>query len=109
VDLVADLLPALHWPVQLKPFGEPHGAVEYHPRHDLGVGVVASRAAAFPDPVVRFAPDRLDMLDDCPPARPVPLLDRAHLRRAEEPDRHDFPVDVELELIGGGVADTHRL
>src|SRR5215216_1391371 len=108
VDLVAGLLPALQRRFQTELLAESNGAVEHDPRHDLGVGVVAPRPAAFPDSVVRLAPDRLDMLDYRPPARPEPLLDRARERRTEEPDCDDFPVDVELELFGSGVADADR-
>ena len=108
VDLVPSVLPALDGTFEREPLREPHGAVEHHPGHDLGVGVVAPWPAAFPDPVVGLAPDRLDMLDYRPPAGPEPLLDRAGELRAERPDCDYFAVDVELELFGGGVADPHR-
>src|SRR5204862_4746139 len=103
VDLVADLLPAVG---RLQPVavGDAHGTVEHDPRHNLGVGVVPLRTTRLPDPVVGLAPDRLDVLDDGPPARPQPRLDPAQHLGADEHDRGDLAIDVELELLGRGVA-----
>src|SRR5205085_3452979 len=109
VDLVADLLPAVEGRLQAVLLGESHRAVEHDPGHDLGVRVVASGSARLPDPVVGLAPDRLDVLDDTSPPGPQRLLDPAEHLGAEEQDRGDLAVDVELELLGGGVADPYRL
>src|ERR671911_2470513 len=64
-----------------------------------------ARPAYLPDPIVGLGPDALDVLDRRQPTLPVPSLQtelHAHLYR----DR-DFTVDVQLELLGGGVPDPH--
>jgi hypothetical protein len=108
VDLVAGLLPALQRGVQLERLDESHGTVEHYPGHHLRVCEVLSRSARFPDPIVRVAPDRLDVLDDPLPARPQPVLQSAQRLRADVRDAHDLAVDVELELLRGSVTDADR-
>src|SRR3954468_4358927 len=70
---------------------------------------MAPVSARLPDPVVRLAPDRLDVVDDLRPARPQPLLDLAAQLGAEKHDRRHLAVYVEFELLRGGVDDTDRL
>src|SRR5204863_3468972 len=108
VNLLADQLPSIHGSFQLELLGDSNGSLEDHPGHHLGVGVVATRSAALPDAVVRFPPDAFEMLDDRAPAGPEPLFDPAGEVGAEEPDADHLAVDVELELLGGGVADPNR-
>ena len=66
-----------------------------------------SLAPGLPDPIVGLAPNRLDVLDDLPPARPEAVLDPAQRLGAEERDADDLAVHIELELFGGRVADPH--
>jgi hypothetical protein len=67
---------------------------------------VALRSARLPDPVVGLAPDRLDVFDEHPPARPQPLLDPAARLGPDEHHPDDLAVDVELELLGSRVPDA---
>ena len=88
---------------------EPDGPIDGDPRHDLRRHEVATPAAHFPDALIREHPTRGDDVDD--PAQQVPerigdLATRAVIqpRRVEQ-----VPVGIELELLGGRVADAHRL
>ena len=109
VDLVADPPPPVDRPLATERPRRPDRPVEGHPRHHLRVGEVPARAARPPR---------------CPrraPARP-PRGTRAGSRRARQAwsdasspcvravveGVDDLAVDVELELLGGGVADPHR-
>jgi hypothetical protein len=70
---------------------------------------MAPRPAHLPDALVGLTPDALDVVDDRHPPVPHTCLqflagfDR-HVR-----DHRELAVDVELELIGGCVADSDRL
>ena len=105
MDLVADLRPAVQRRLQPEPLGDSYGAVEDDPRHHLRVRVVPLRPAGLPDPVVGTAPDRLDVLHDRAPARPQAPLDLAEALGADVHDGGDLSVDVQLELLGGGIPD----
>jgi hypothetical protein len=103
------LLPPLQGRFEVELLGESDRAVEHDPGHHLGVGEVAAWPPRFPDPVVRLTPDRLDVIDHRPPARPQPLLDLAGDGRAEESHTHHLAVDIELKLLGCRVPDPDRL
>src|SRR5208283_1928326 len=97
-------LPALQGSLEVELLDQSHGAVEHDPGHDLRMGEVPSRPAGLPDAIVRLTPDRLDVFDERPPARPVALLDPSEKLGAEEGRSEHLAVDVELELLGGRVA-----
>src|SRR4029450_7043532 len=98
VDLVAGLLPAVQRRFQTELLADSNRTVEHDPGHDLGVREVATRSAGLPDAVVGLTPDRLDVVDDRPPTQPASHLDPADDRRAEETDREDLAVNVELGI-----------
>src|SRR6185437_16624348 len=55
------------------------------------------------------APDRLDVFDDPPPARPERLVEPAEKLGANVEDRGDLPEDVELKLLGRRIAHADGL
>ena len=86
-----------------------HRAVEGHPGHHLRVHEVPARAADLPDALVGLA--------STPPRRSpssARCMCQAYWSRLEpglarlQERVHQLAVDVELELLRGGVADPHR-
>jgi hypothetical protein len=69
---------------------------------------VPPRPARLPDAVVGLLPHALDVLDQRPPARPQPSVDRAEALGGQEGDAGHLAVDVQLELLARRVADPHR-
>src|SRR5688572_18501095 len=83
-------------------------AIESDPAHDLGMCVVTTAAAAFPDPVIGCAPPRADRSAQ---------FDEVALRRAierpstREPDERGFDklaICVQLKLLRSEVACPNR-
>ena len=105
VDLVGDQAPLVGEALVAAPGGEPGGAVERDPAHDLAADVVVGLAAHLPDALVGPPPDlgraaRL-VLDHRPePRRVVAVLLLMQVDRVE-----DGAVDVVLALVEGAVAD----
>src|SRR5690554_8234603 len=62
MDLVPDLAPALQRRMQSVFLRVADGAVEGHPGVDLGMDVVATLAAQFPDALIGLVPAGLDFL-----------------------------------------------
>src|SRR5690606_4382295 len=62
MDLVPDLTPALQRRMQSVFLRVADGAVEGHPSVDLGMDVVATLAAQFPDALIGLVPAGLDFL-----------------------------------------------
>ncbi len=89
-----------------------HGAdraVDRHPGHHFRMHEVAALAANFPDAVVRLDPDFFEMADQR--ALQIPAASsfgKAFAARLVKGIEH-FAIDVELKLLGGGVADAHGL
>ena len=84
-------------------------AVERDPGHHLRVGEVPARAAHLPDALVGLvpAPSTSSSSSTCWSAQPrIVRRDAVRARLVQRVD--DLAVDVELELLGGGVADAHR-
>src|SRR6185503_6880181 len=107
LDLVPKLPPAVDRSLTLVLFDAPHGPVERDPGHRLRVNEVTTRAAHLPDPLVGLPPSVLEPLEEL-------LVERPCVGRCADPRLpcvvegvRDLPVDVELELAGGGVADPH--
>src|SRR6185437_15189105 len=88
---------------------EAHRAIDRDPGHDLRVGEVATAAADLPDAVIRALPYLVDMVQQSH-CRHQRLVAAGHAHLAPDIDGvHDLAEDIELELAGGGIADTHRL
>ena len=67
------------------------------------------RGPRLPDPIVWLTPDGLDVVDHGAPPRPEWLAESsAHHLGSHVGSNGDLAVHVKLELLRGGVADTHR-
>ncbi len=84
-------------------------AVQHHPGHHLGIGEVLRPRAHLPDALVRLVPDLRDMADHRLLQRPALAVGAAGRLAALVEDIHQLAIDVELELLVGGVADAHGL
>jgi hypothetical protein len=107
VDLGAQPLPARDRGVGTEALGGLDGAVEGDPGHHLGVGELAPRAAHLPDALVGLAPGGLEVVHQGDLAAPDAAVDVTLKPRGRVSKVHHLSVDVELELVGGGVADAH--
>ena len=82
--------------------------IERDPAERLRVGVVEAAGAPLPDALVRLAPAPAHRV-----AKPVEHASGIAVETPASPRKlrrgvEDFPVDVELELAVGVVADAHR-
>ena len=109
VDLGADLAPAVGRAAAAEPLDRLHAPVEGDPGHHLGVREVPSRAADLPDAVVRLLPCVFQVAEHTTLERPRLLRHLELVDASLVEDVHDLAVDVELELLDGGVADADRL
>src|SRR6185312_12732867 len=98
--------PLLERAVHTELLGRSDGAVEGHPRHDLGIGELLAPAAYFPDSLVGIGPDRLEMVEQraLDPPSPLVLAQAAESRLIERV--HELAVDIELQLGVRRVADA---
>ena len=87
---------------------QPQRPVERDPAHGLGLRVVAWRSADLPDAGVRVSPPLAHEVGDereIPPDVGAEAVARAGV---DERGVQQLAVGVELELIGGAVADAYR-
>ena len=108
VDRVAGAAPA--WAVggESALVGDPEGAFDRDPAHQPGVGEVLAAAAGLPDALVGLVPVLADPVDDPGEVLPGVVVDRGAVLVVEVDGVDQLAVDVELELVGGAVADPHR-
>ncbi len=108
VHAVPNLSPTLQRSLQVETLRITHCAIKGDPRHDLRMGEMAAPTPYFPDSIVRLLPNPLQVLDQLLLLRPgrADRSEHVHARLVDGVD--ELPVDIELELIGGGVADAHR-
>src|SRR5690242_6083667 len=66
-------------------------------------------AAHLPDAVIGFAPDGLEMIEQCTLKFPGggEILQASSTRLMQRV--HHLAVDIELKLVRSGIADAHRL
>ena len=83
------------------------GAVERDPCHHLGVGEVPVRPAHLPDAGVFAAPAVLEPLEQLARQRPDVVVGRRTVASGLVERVDHLAVDVELQLLRGGVADAH--
>src|SRR5660398_223786 len=103
VNLPAQALPPLHRTVHPRALGRLDCPVEGHPSHDLRVSEMAPTPAHFPNTLIRFTPVPLQKVQQLLLDTPAPRI-RFHPGTAGLLHGiHDLPVNVELELIRGGV------
>ena len=108
VDPRAQLAPAVGGPVlHREALDGADRAVERDPGHDLGVDEVAALAADLPDPLVRLVPRALEEVEERELQPPGRLLGGQPALAPLEHRVHQLAEHVELELVGGGVADPH--
>ena len=107
-DLLGDLLPALDGSLAKAFPGQGQSPVECGPAHHLAVHEVLRLAADLPDPTVGFDPalgGEVHQLDDEAPE----VVVRGMAAEMPAPAQVDQgAVGVELELLGGRVADPDR-
>ena len=88
---------------------DPDRAVERDPAHQPGVGEALAAAAGLPDALVGRLPVLADPVDHVGDADPLLVVHEPaagalhHVGGVEQ-----LAVDVELELAGGAVSDSHR-
>ena len=107
-DLVPDRAPAFDRSLAAELLDVAHGAVERDPRHHLRVREVTLGPAYLPDARVRSSPARLEPLDQLELQRPDLVVRNAAADAGLVERVPELSVDVELELLRGGVADAHR-
>src|SRR5919197_64707 len=109
VDLRAHAAPAVDRAGAAEALDGLHAAVERDPGHHLRVREVAARPAHLPDSFVGLLPRVLEVAEEEPPERPPLLGGLQVVDPSLMKGVHDLAVDVELELLHGGVPDPHRL
>ena len=88
----------------------PDGAVERHPGLQPAVDEVLAAAAGLPDALVWLVPVLAQPVDEAGDASSQFWWRDLHAVVVGEGHRvHRLAVDVELQLVGGAVADPHRL
>src|ERR687888_386282 len=108
VDLVPKLAPPLDGPLEPVFLDGSHGSVECDPAHDLRMRELPTWPADLPQPLIRLAPRRLEVLEQLALQRPCRRLDWQSVCAALEQRVEHLAVDVELQLLARLVADTHR-
>ena len=63
VNFLPQRLPARDRALESELLGQLDGAVESHPRHDLGIGEVLAATPNLPNPVIRLAPDLCEVIE----------------------------------------------
>src|SRR5438034_9422924 len=92
---------------QLAAIGETHRSIEGDPAHHLRVGEVKRAVPYFPDARIRLPPDVADMVGDSP-ERGAGITVEPVVALAVQPRRlQQVAVDIELQLLESGVADSH--
>src|SRR5690242_291034 len=107
VDALAGLAPALHRAFLAEHLDALDRAVNRDPGHDLRVGELATAAAYLPQSLVGLAPYFFEMLRQRPLHVPRRVIACEAALAALMQRVHDFAVNVELQLDGSGVADSH--
>src|SRR5579864_1485983 len=98
----------LAWSVEPELLDRFDAAVEGDPAHDFREGEVARWAANLPDALVRALPDLFQVFEQLLlqfPGEGV-AFEPIALRGIER--IHQLAIDIELQLLKGGVADAHR-
>ena len=85
------------------------GAIESHPGHDLGVGELPTSASNLPYPFVGLLPDRFEVFQKFELDHPVPAVLHEAMHAALIQGVDHFAIDIELQLVGGSIADSDRL
>src|SRR5262249_7186672 len=89
-------------------FGEPDRAVEGDPALHPAVGEVLATAAGFPDALIGLVPVVAQPVDHVRGSSPA-LIGGLQATGVDLGDRvQRLAVDVELELVGGPIPDSHR-
>ena len=86
--------------------GQANAAVESHPALELRVGEVAAVATHLPDALVGLLPVGGDPLEHAANFHPEIVRERHAVLVVQVDSIHQFAVDVELKVAGGGVADA---
>ena len=87
--------------------GQAQAAVESDPAHELRVDEVLPLAAYLPDAFVLLIPVVAHPVDEVVQVRPEVVRDGCVVLVAEVDGVHELAVDIELQLVGGSVADAY--
>jgi hypothetical protein len=89
--------------------GQPDHAVKGHPAHEPAIGEVLPTAAGLPDALVGLVPMLAHPVGELGELDPAGMADPESMP-VGQPDRvQQLTVDVQLELVGGPVANPDRL
>jgi hypothetical protein len=88
-------------------FDQLHCAIERDPRHHFRMSELLPPATHFPDSFVGFFPFRLEEIHECGLHPPVCFIcfDPGQVRAIG--GIHHLSINIELELLRGGVADAN--
>src|SRR5260370_32496264 len=85
-----------------------NGPIECHPGHHLGMSEMPHWAPDFPDAVIGLAPDLFEAFQQIDlkieMSQPVILLEAAGVVQ----NVAEFPKNVQLQLLDGGIAHAYR-
>ena len=107
MDGVAQLLPLLDGILRAEALCDEDGAVESDPRHHFRIGELLRASTGFPDSFVGELPDGFEMVEKQDQDAEVFFGMASHAAEGVIEGVEQFAVDVELNLIGSGVADAH--
>src|SRR5215217_7620257 len=88
--------------------GQADHAVKGDPAHEPAVGEVLAAAAGLPDPLVGLVPVLTDPVGEPAELCPAGMTDPDPVLVGQPHRVQQLAVDVELELVGGAVADPDR-
>src|SRR5690606_20506966 len=103
-----DLTPALQGRMQSVFLRRADGAVDGHSGVDLGMDVVATLAAPFPDPPIGLVPAGLDFLHQPTLVVPAALVQTHAAAPGDMQQIHQLAIDIQLVLTAGGIAGAYR-
>src|SRR5262249_26604057 len=108
VDRVPHFIPACQRRGERALGGEPDGTVEGHPAHHPRVEKLPPSAADLPDALVRSAPVGAEPVHEPYDVGPAVIPDGRTVVVVQVDGVPQLPVDIELEVVEGGVPDTDR-
>ena len=107
-DRVADRSEIIELRFAFCAFTDSYSFIQSEPTHNLRVCIVTGRRPRLPYTVVRFLPASCHSQCEIMYQTDMPIGDHVRAFREHGDERHNGSKDIELDLHGCGVADTHR-